>query len=137
MKFETFSKGKAALMRRVLAPILALGLVAGFGAYEIYRPASATAAVMAPAAPPLPEEAVNTLLSVDKATETLAAHVTPAVVNVTVAARNKAQQSGNMGDMPEFFKHFFGDQMPQMQRQPQVEHGLGSGVIISPDGYIV
>jgi len=22
-------------------------------------------------------------------------------------------------------------------RQPQIEHGLGSGVIISPDGYIV
>ena len=23
------------------------------------------------------------------------------------------------------------------QRQPQIEHGLGSGVVISPDGYIV
>ena len=29
-------------------------------------------------------------------------------------------------------------QMPQMQpQQPQIEHGVGSGIIISPDGYIV
>jgi len=27
--------------------------------------------------------------------------------------------------------------MPQMHRGPQIEHGLGSGIIISPDGYIV
>lgn len=122
--------------RRLFAPVLAFALAASFGVYEIYKPVNATAAVMAPSAPPLPEETVSTLLAVDKAMETLAAHVTPAVVNVTVAARNKGQ-SGNTDDMPEFFKRFFGDQMPQMQRQPQIEHGLGSGIIISPDGYIV
>lgn len=122
--------------RRMLAPILAIALVAGFGAYEIYKPANATAASMAPAAAPLPEENVSALLALDKAMETLAAHVTPAVVNVTVAARNKAQFNGS-DNMPEFFKHFFGDQMPPMRQQPQVEHGLGSGIIISPDGYIV
>ena len=27
--------------------------------------------------------------------------------------------------------------MPQMPQRPQIEHGVGSGVIISPDGYIV
>lgn len=134
MKLEA-SKWKKAT-RRVLAPILAIVLVAGFGAYEMYKPANATAASMAPAAPPLPEESVNTLLAVDKAMETLAAHVTPAVVNVTVTARNKTQSNGN-GDVPEFFKHFFGDQFPHMQQQPQVEHGLGSGILISPEGYIV
>jgi len=53
-----------------------------------------------------------------------------------VAARAKAQ--ANMpDDMPEFFKHFFGDQQMPMQRGPQVEHGLGSGIIIAPNGYIV
>ena len=127
---------KLALKRRLLAPLLAIALVASFGAYEIYKPAAATAAVPAPAAPPLPEESVTSLLALDKAMETLAAHVTPAVVNVTVAARAQAQ--ANMpDDMPDFFKHFFGDQSPRMQRQPQIEHGLGSGVIISPNGYIV
>jgi serine protease Do len=137
MNSERLKTWKAAVSRRVLAPVLAVALAASFGAYEIYKPVDAKAAVMAPAAPPLPEESVSTLLAVDKAMETLAAHVTPAVVNVTVAARNTRAQSGNMDDMPEFFKHFFGDQMPQIQRQPQVEHGLGSGIVISPDGYIV
>jgi len=122
---------KLALKRRLLAPLLAIVLAASFGAYEIYKPAAATAAVPAPAAPPLPEESVTSLLALDKAMETLAAHVTPAVVNVTVAVRAQAQ--GNVpDDMPDFFKHFFGD-----QRHPQIEHGLGSGVIISPNGYIV
>ena len=34
------------------------------------------------------------------------------------------------------FGRMFGQQM-QPRQQPRVEHGLGSGVIISPDGYIV
>ena len=33
------------------------------------------------------------------------------------------------------FGQFFGPHM--RQQQPQIEHGLGSGVVISPDGYIV
>src|SRR5215813_8749203 len=126
---------KSVLSRRLLTPLLAIGMVASFGAYEIYKPAAATAAVPAPAAAPLPEESVSSLLAVDKAMETLAARVTPAVVNVTVAARARAT-AGTSDDMPEFFKRFFGDQMP-MQRGPQTEHGLGSGIIISPNGYIV
>jgi serine protease Do len=129
---------KLALSRRLLTPLLAISMVAGFGAYEIYTPAAATAAAPAPAAAPLPEESVTSLLALDKAMETLAAHVTPAVVNVTVAARTKAA-AVTPDDMPDFFKHFFGDQQFQMPtpRRPQVEHGLGSGIIVSPSGYIV
>src|SRR5579864_8863348 len=133
---NTKGNWKSALTRRLLTPLLAIAMVAGFGAYEIYKPAAATAAVAAPAAAPLPEDSVSALLSLDKAMETVSAHVTPAVVNVAVAARTKAQ--ANMpDDMPDFFKHFFGDQQMPMQRGPQIEHGLGSGVIIAPNGYIV
>lgn len=131
---NTLKKWKSALTRRMLASMMALLLVGSFGAYEMYKPADASAAVAAPAAAPLPEDNVTALLALDKAMETLAGHVTPAVVNVTVAARTKAASMPD--DMPDFFRHFFGDQAP-MQRQPQVEHGLGSGIIISPDGYIV
>ncbi len=35
-----------------------------------------------------------------------------------------------------FFQQFFGP-LFQQPAQPQIEHGVGSGVIISPDGYIV
>lgn len=132
---NTHGNWKSAFTRRLLTPLLAVGLVAGVGAYEIYKPAAATAAVAAPAAAPLPEDNVSALLSLDKAMETLSAHVTPAVVNVTVAARSK--QASMPDDMPDFFKRFFGDQQIPMQRGPQIEHGLGSGVIIAPNGYIV
>jgi serine protease Do len=72
--------------------------------------------------------------------ETLAAHVTPAVVNVTVTSRAKQQQmSGrDQDEIERFFGPFgFGQQGPQGRQGPRVEHGLGSGIIISPDGYIV
>jgi serine protease Do len=71
--------------------------------------------------------------------ETLAARVTPAIVNVTVTSKSKVDLSdrGSFGDLPEGmqgFGQFFGH---PMQPQNRIEHGLGSGVIISPDGYIV
>jgi serine protease Do len=125
---------------------LALAAAASFATYEAVRPSVASAAVVGPAAPPLSEESVNALLSVDRAMENLAAHVTPAVVNVTVTSRSKEDQVSQQ--LPEGLQRFF-DQNgqggmfgqffgPNMRPQgPQIEHGLGSGVVISPDGYIV
>ena len=134
---------KRGLTRLLIAPVLAIGLAAAIGAYEVGRPVSARAAVAAPTATPLDDNSVGALLSLDRAMETLAARVTPAIVNVTVTSRTKADMSG--GDTPDGdddntqqfnpFGQFFGHRMwPQ---QPQIEHGLGSGVIVSPDGYIV
>jgi serine protease Do len=104
---------------------------------------SATAAAApAPAAAPLDDNSVGALLTLDRAMETLAARVTPAVVNVTVASKPSAQQNGmeGMPDMQQFFGpgNPFGRQFnfPSQPRN-RMEHGLGSGVIISPDGYIV
>jgi len=86
--------------------------------------------------------------------ETVAARVTPAIVNVTVTSktggrhdRGDMNDNGNDNDQdndndgsndPRQFGpfQFFG--FPNMPNQrPRIEHGLGSGVIISPDGYIV
>jgi serine protease Do len=103
---------------------------------------SATAATAAPAAAALDDNSVGALLTLDQAMETLAARVTPAVVNVTVVSKSNVQQSAmeGMPDMQQFFGpgNPFGRQF-RMPSQPQnrMEHGLGSGVIISPDGYIV
>ena len=129
-------------MRRLATPMLALAVVASFVTYECVKPAGARAAATAPAAAPLDADSVGSLLALDKAMETLAARVTPAVVNVTVTSRTKPETAGKQ--MPEDMQHFFGDSPfgqffgPHMQqRQPQIEHGMGSGVVISPDGYIV
>ncbi|HEX3819966.1 MAG TPA: Do family serine endopeptidase [Candidatus Sulfotelmatobacter sp.] len=134
-------------MRRLAVPVLALATIVSFTTYECVKPAAASAAAAAPSAAPLDVDSVSALLSLDKAMETLAARVTPAVVNVTVTSRvnqEKGQQN-TPDDMQQFFGQnspfgqFFGPNMgPNMrQRQPQIEHGMGSGVVISPDGYIV
>ncbi len=129
--------------RRLAVPMLALALVASFVTYECVKPAAARAADAAPSAAPLDVDSVSSLLALDKAMETLAARVTPAVVNVTVTSKTKAEASGKQ--MPEDMQQFFGQGGPfgqffgphLQQRQPEIEHGMGSGVVISPDGYIV
>jgi serine protease Do len=146
---------KTAVSRKFLAITLAAGMVGSVVVYEMAftKTAAAAAPAPAPAATALDDNSVSALLSLDRAMETLAARVTPAIVNVTVTSKSKPDHDGAMepedgnGDddsnnLPQFFfgpnspfGHQFGQRMhPQ---QPQFEHGLGSGVIISPDGYIV
>src|SRR5580692_5065989 len=128
--------------RRLLASALALAL-ASFATYEWAKPAAASAAVATPAAGPLSDDSVGALLAVDRAMETLAARVTPAVVNVAVTARNKPDADGQR--LPHDMQRFFGQSDPFGQffgqgmapQRPEIEHGIGSGVVISPDGYIV
>src|SRR5579864_4582561 len=130
--------------RRSIAAALALAVGLTAGGYEVLKPAAANAAAVAPPATALDDSSVSALLSLDQAMEKLAAHVTPAVVNVTVTSRGKVQQLSDDDQNPieKFFGPFgfgqqFQHQFPQMRHGPQIEHGLGSGVIISPDGYIV
>jgi serine protease Do len=128
--------------RRLLASALALALTS-FATYEWVKPAAASTPAVAPAAGRLDDDSVSALLAVDRAMETLAARVTPAVVNVAVTARSKPDLAGQQSphDMQRFFGQsdpfgqFFGQRM--MPQRPEVEHGIGSGVVISPDGYIV
>ena len=127
--------------RKFLASALAVALAAGVGVLELAKPVRA--ASPAPAAPALDDNSVGALLAFDKAMENLAAHVTPAVVNVAVTSKasNTAMAEGDdNGDDDNPMSQFFGQQFgfPRMRpQQPQIEHGVGSGVIISPDGYIV
>src|SRR6202789_223961 len=106
---------------------------------------------------PLDDNSVSSLVALDSAVEAVAQRVTPAIVNIQVTSRGgehdtsgeqdqSQQQGGGQQDLPPGFAQFFGPNGPfgggqggQMQRpqQQQIEHGIGSGVIISPDGYIV
>ncbi len=134
---------KTILTRRLFVAVIAIGTVASLATYELVSAKSARAAAAAPAAAPLDDNSVAALLSLDHAMETLAARVTPAVVNVTVTSKEKTEQTGDDSqDMQQFFAPFginpFGRQFKfRAQPQQRIEHGLGSGVIISPDGYIV
>jgi Do/DeqQ family serine protease len=60
-----------------------------------------------------------------------AKRATPAVVSITAS---KAPPRNAHGNDP-WFQFFFGDRARQLQQEPQI--GLGSGVIVSPDGYLL
>jgi serine protease Do len=132
---------KTTLTRRLLVAVVAVGTVASLATYELASAKPARAAAAAPAAAPLDDNSVAALLSLDRAMETLAARVTPAVVNVTVTSKEKTQEDGDDSSqgIQKFFAPFggnpFGRNLPRSQQR--MEHGLGSGVLISPDGYIV
>ncbi|WP_140937297.1 Do family serine endopeptidase [Sphingobacterium lumbrici] len=66
-----------------------------------------------------------------------AAAVSPGVVHIKVTMASRGSQRGGGGSPFDMFEEFFG--MPQQRRgQPrQPQQASGSGVIISPDGYIV
>jgi serine protease Do len=129
------------------AGALALLIVSLFA----HNPIHDVHAAISPAAP-LDDSSVSSLVSLDNAVEAVAARVTPAVVNVSVTARpshdsaeeddNNGQDNGNgLQDLPPEFRRFFGfgpqGRMQGTPQQPQIEHGIGSGVILSPDGYIL
>lgn len=67
-----------------------------------------------------------------------AAAVSPGVVHIKVSVTTRGGQRGGSISPFDMFEEFFG--MPQQRRgqgQPRQAQASGSGVIISPDGYIV
>jgi serine protease Do len=138
--------------KRFAAPVgaviaLAFGLV--FVCNHSIAHAAGGAAIGAAA--PMDDSSVSSLVALDNAVEAVAARVTPAVVNVSVTSRASADdgdgdgQSNGVpqGAIPPEFQWFFGPQgrgqgQGHMMKPPaQVEHGIGSGIIVSPEGYIV
>jgi serine protease Do len=136
-----FSTLPGKFTRPVMASALAFALAISAGTYELAKPSPVKAAAMTPAPAPLDDNSVSALLALDNAMETLAAKVTPAIVNVAVTSHATGEQAQGEApeDMQQFFGQFFGQHGPHMQMRPQqqIEHGIGSGVVISPDGYIV
>ena len=131
-------------VKRLSAPIAVVGaFVLGAALFVGRGPVQAAVAAM-----PLSDDSVSALTSLDRAMEAVASKVTPAVVNVSVTSRSSGDEDSedggggsgggrHMQQMPPEFRRFFGPNMPQMPQGSQIEHGIGSGIIISPDGYIV
>ena len=64
----------------------------------------------------------------------LVSRVSPAVVTIRSTERSRPAQQFPFMDDPSF-REFFGDRAPQ--QSPRRVQGVGSGVIVSPDGYIL
>jgi serine protease Do len=131
---QLVDKVKSSLFPTAIASAVALGAVLLFN-YNGVHAATASAS-------PLDDHSVAALTSLDQAMESLAARVTPAVVNIAVTSRGSQEDAGDeqaqgMQGLPPGFAQFFGHGGLQVPQQPQIQHGIGSGVIISPDGYIV
>jgi serine protease Do len=147
MKTWNLKQWTKSTKNRIAASALALALAGSLTAYEVMKPATATAATstVAAAASPIEANQVDALLALDHAMETVAARVTPSIVNVAVTSKVSPQQAmqgqQDQGDdnnpMQQFFGPMFQGPYGQRQQQPRIEHGIGTGVIISPDGYIV
>src|SRR5260370_12833429 len=98
-------RSKAVVTRCLAVALIAVVAVGSIATFNFAK--SATAAVAAPAAAALDDNSVGALLTLDRAMETLAARVTPAVGNVTGASKANLQQGvaefHGIPDMQPFF----------------------------------
>ncbi len=83
------------------------------------------------------QESVDLLTRTGRAMAEVTAAVKPAIVNISTSRTIKVSGGADPFDDP-FFRRFFGDNFkhPKQQKE-QKSVGLGSGVIVSPDGYII
>ena len=92
-----------------------------------------------PAKSRISSKSVDILTQLSDAQSEVAAVATPSVVNVSTTRTIKSREETplDLFDDP-FFRRFFGDQVPHPSvPKERKEQSLGSGVIVSEDGYIV
>jgi serine protease Do len=85
------------------------------------------------------QESINTLSKLSQALDEVANIARPAVVNISTTSTITTEDNpfGDMFNDP-FFRHFFGDQDGHPgQKRKHKSSALGSGVIVSEQGYIL
>ena len=102
-------------------------LVCSLAACKGYAAPSDVSAAVNPNGPP-PQNSYAEVVS----------NVAPAVVTIRSERRVRAAEQFPFSNDP-FFRDFFGDRFRSTvpDNQQQLQRGLGSGVIVSPDGYIL
>jgi serine protease Do len=112
------------------AALLLTGSIFGWSASSAVGPTASAASAPTPSSS-LPAAGASYAGVVDQ--------VTPAVV--TIRMERKVRNVSQDQEIPEEFRQFFGDQFGSgrggRQRPERREGGLGSGVLVRPDGYIL
>ncbi len=86
--------------------------------------------------PKISRESVDFLTKTGNALAEIAEAVRPAIVNISTERTEKISENPLFND--PFFKRYFGDQFRQRKApRERKSTSLGSGVIVSPDGYIL
>ena len=68
---------------------------------------------------------------------TVVERTVPAVVNIQNKRVTRVSQQVPPIFQDPFFRRFFGDQVPQSAPREKIERSLGSGIVVSDDGYIL
>lgn len=92
-----------------------------------------------PAKSQISPKTVEILTQLSDAQSEVAAIATPSVVNISTTRVIKTREDGAFDLFNDpFFRRFFGDQVPHPNiPKEHKEQSLGSGVIVSEDGYII
>ncbi|MHA4844827.1 trypsin-like peptidase domain-containing protein [Flavitalea antarctica] len=127
---------KQLLMSVVVSATAAVGSVWGYSKYQQHQPFSTgqTTSSIFKQASYTPDPLTN--VDFEKA----AAKAAPAVVSIKVSSKPKQVSQQDPGFEGSPFEDFFGDRFEQRGQRPSPSpqrQGSGSGVLISPDGYIV
>ncbi|MGH9466056.1 MAG: Do family serine endopeptidase [Terriglobales bacterium] len=84
---------------------------------------------------PLAPNTIAPLEALDRATVAVTERVMPTVVRIQVEGQSKPRQMQMPDNIPAPFRQFF--QGPHQNPSPQPFVAVGSGIIVSPSGYIV
>lgn len=134
---NSFMRSVSKFRTAVIAIVLSAAVVASAAFMRIHDDKAISSNL-----PAFSENTIAPLLALDRATEAIAARITPAVVYIRVSGKAAPSRASGQGQMdpsqiPEPFRQFFQFGPGEMQPQPQYFSAQGSGVIVSPDGYIV
>lgn len=106
-----------------------------------FAPMPAPAAVLKlPTEAPPPTTANSAALALQNAFIDVAAKVSPAVVNISSEWTEDVRGMNDFGDMNDFFNYWFYGPRGGQQQHPQFkrkQRALGSGFIVTSDGYII
>ena len=124
------ASGREPLRRRWRSVAVAAAVLVPAAAWNF----AATAGVVPPTAPAVP--AVGSPIAGAASYAPVVDSVAPAVVTIRTEHAATVRRTG-APDTDDLFREFFGDRFPgQSPRAPRAE-GLGSGVIVRSDGYIL
>lgn len=119
--------------------LIMVGLIMGFvlsGALDFTKPVKAEEKAALSENQDQSDKKKEVIQALDQMSEVfadVAEEVTPTVV--TIFTEQKVKVKNPFGDFP--FGEFFGFPSPQQQEREYTQHGLGSGVIVREDGYIL